>query len=199
MTEEPAMPNPLELYRRAIIRAKDVVAQVKQEQLDSPTPCAEWNVRTVINHLIGGIEQTTAGLLGNALKFEPGTAESSYLSETIAIKLSQAYERESDAVLAAAGQPGALERVVPTRFGEMPMAQFLMGIALDQLVHTWDLARATGQDATLDPGLVDMAFPVLQPGFAEMGRQGGLIGPEVPVPDGASLQDRMIGYMGRQP
>ena len=199
MTEEATMPNPLELYRQAIIRAKEVVAQIKQEQLDSPTPCAEWNVRTVINHLIGGIELTTAGLLGNALKFEPGTAESSYTAEANADKLSMAYQSESDAVLAAVAQPGALERVVPTRFGEMPMAQFLMGIALDQLVHTWDLARATGQDVTLDPGLVNMAYPILQSGFAEMGRQGGLIGPEVPVPDGASLQDRMIGYMGRQP
>lgn len=199
MTEEAAMPDPVKLYRRAIIRAKEVVAQIEQEQLDSPTPCAEWNVRTVINHLIGGIELTTAGLLGNALKFEPGTAESSYIAEANAIKLSQAYETESDRVLAATGQPDALERVVPTRFGEMPMPQFLMGIALDQLVHTWDLAKATGQDVALDPGLVDMALPVLQSGFADMGRQGGLIGPEVPVPDGASLQDRMIGYMGRQP
>ena len=102
-------------------------------------------------------------------------------------------------VLAAAGRRGALERVVPTRFGDMPMAQFLMAIATDQLIHTWDLAKATGQDATLDPGLVAVVYPMLKSGFGEMGRQGGFIGPEVSVPDTAGLQEKMLGYMGRQP
>ena len=92
-----------------------------------------------------------------------------------------------------------MERAVPTRFGDMPMAQFLMAIATDQLIHTWDLAKATGQDATLDPTLVAVVYLMLKSGFAEMGRQDGLIGPEVLLPDPAGLQEKMLGYMGRQP
>ncbi len=199
MTQEAAMPDPVDLYQLSIDRAKEVVAHIKQEQIDAPTPCTEWNVHAVINHLIGGAELTTAGLLGNAFEFAPGTTESSYIAEIDADKLSKAYQTESDAVLAAAGRPGALERVVPTRFGDMPMAQFLMAIATDQFIHTWDLAKATGQDSTLDPGLVAVVYPMLRSGFAEMGRNGGFIGPEVPVPDTAGLQEKMLGYMGRQP
>ncbi len=199
MTQEAAMQDPVDLYQRAITRAKEVVAHIRQDQIDSPTPCTEWNVHAVINHLIGGAELTTAGLLGNAFEFAPGTAESSYIAETYADKLSKAYQVESDAVLAAAGQSGALERVVPTIFGDMSMSQFLMAIATDQLVHTWDLAKATGQDATLDPTLVAVVYPMLKSGFGEMGRQGGFIGPEVPVSDSAGLQEKMLGYMGRQP
>ncbi len=199
MTDQAAMPNPVDLYQQAIARAKEVVAQVKQEQLDDTTPCAEWNVHSLINHLIGGAELATAGLLGNSSTLAPGKAESSYISETSAGKLSQAYQTESDGVLDAAAQPGALGRVMPTPFGDMPMAQFLMGTALDQLIHTWDLAKATGQDDSLSLSVVEAAFPVLTSGFADMGRQGGFVGPEVTVSDNASLQEKMIAYMGRQP
>ena len=199
MTDQAAMPNPVDLYQQAIARTKEVVAQVKQEQLDDTTPCAEWNVHALINHLIGGAELASAGLLGNLSTLTPGNAQSSYISETSAGKLSQAYQIESVGVLDAAAQPGALGRVIPTPFGDMPMAQFLMGTALDQLVHTWDLAKATGQDVSLSPSVVEAAFPVLTSGFADMGRQGGLVGPEVTVADNASLQEKMIAYMGRQP
>ena len=167
--------------------------------MDAQTPCAGWNVHALINHLIGGAEMAATGLLGNTLSLTPGKAESSYIAETRAGKLSQAYQAESDGVLAAAAQPGALERTIPTAFGEMPMVQFLMATAMDQFIHTWDLAKATGQDAALDPALVEIAYPILASGFADMGRQGGFVGPEVPVPEGASLQEKLIGYMGRQP
>ena len=199
MTEQTAMPNPVDLYQQAIARAKEVVAEVKQEQLDYTTPCAEWNVHSLINHLIGGAELAAAGLLGNPSTLTPGKAESSYISENSAGKLSQAYQIESDGVLDAAAKPGALERSLPTPFGDMPMAQFMMGTALDQLIHTWDLAKATGQDVSLSPSLVEAAYPVLTSGFADMGRQGGFVGPEVTVSDNASLQEKMIAYMGRQP
>ena len=199
MTEQTAMPNPVDLYQQAIARAKEVVAKVKQEQLDDTTPCAEWNVHALINHLIGGAELAAAGLLGNPSTLAPSKAESSYISETSAGKLSQAYQTESDGVLDAAAKPGALERALPTPFGDMPMSQFMMGTALDQLIHTWDLAKATGQDVSLSPSVVEVAFPVLTSGFADMGRQGGFVGPEVTVSDNASLQEKMIAYMGRQP
>ena len=79
------------------------------------------------------------------------------------------------------------------------MSQFLVGTWLDQFIHCWDLAKATGQDATLEPELVDFAFPMLKSGFADMGREAGFIGPEIALPDGASRQDQMMAYMGRQP
>ena len=79
------------------------------------------------------------------------------------------------------------------------MGQFLVGTWLDQFIHGWDLAKATGQDTTLAPELVDFAFSMLKSGFADMGRGAGFIGPEIALPDGASQQDQMMAYMGRQP
>ena len=65
-----------------------------------------------------------------------------------------------------------------TPFGEMPVARIMMGTVLDQLVHCWDLARATGQDTTLDSEMVEFAYGMLvSGGFADMGRTGRLYRP----------------------
>lgn len=73
------------------------------------------------------------------------------------------------------------------------------GTTLDLLIHTWDLARATGQDDTLDPGLVEALSAMFVPDIPDRGRQIGAIGPAVQVGDDASPQDRLLAAMGRHP
>ena len=82
---------------------------------------------------------------------------------------------------------------------EWSVAEATAGTFMDQLVHTWDLAVATGQDASLDPELVDVCVAMFLPEMPERGRAAGLVGPAVAVPTGASAQDRLLGAMGRRP
>jgi uncharacterized protein (TIGR03086 family) len=70
---------------------------------------------------------------------------------------------------------------------------------MDQLVHTWDLAIAIGGDRRLDPEVVEAVVAMFLPQMPVIGRRAGLVGPEVPVPAGASAQDRLLGAMGRNP
>jgi uncharacterized protein (TIGR03086 family) len=70
---------------------------------------------------------------------------------------------------------------------------------MDQLIHTWDLATATGQDSTLDPELVAVCSALFLPDMPEMGRAGGLVGPAIDVPADASPQAKLLGAMGRRP
>jgi uncharacterized protein (TIGR03086 family) len=70
---------------------------------------------------------------------------------------------------------------------------------MDTLVHTWDLAVATGQDGALDPALIEACVAIFLPDMPERGRAAGLVGPAVPVPPDASAQDRLLGAMGRRP
>jgi uncharacterized protein (TIGR03086 family) len=70
---------------------------------------------------------------------------------------------------------------------------------MDQLIHTWDLAVAIGADRRLDPEVVEAVVERFLPQMPELGRQAGLVGPEVPVPADASYQDRLLGAMGRNP
>jgi uncharacterized protein (TIGR03086 family) len=70
---------------------------------------------------------------------------------------------------------------------------------MDQLVHTWDQAVATGQDRALDADVVDAVVAMFLPHMPDVGRQAGLVGPAVAVPADASPQDRLLGAMGRTP
>ena len=91
-----------------------------------------------------------------------------------------------------------MEEIVETPFGAMPGGQFIMVPITDMIVHTWDVAKATGQNTTLASGLAEVAFNVLTV-VAANGRERGAFGPEVPVPATASFQARMLGLSGRQP
>jgi len=90
------------------------------------------------------------------------------------------------------------EAVVETPFGAMPGGQFIMVPITDMIVHSWDIAKATGQNTTLDAGLAELGYNVLV-NVVEGGRANGAFGPEVTVPATASFQDRMLGLSGRQP
>ena len=200
MTAEAPMPDPVAQLEQVTRRTKDVASGVDQAQANGSTPCSEWNVVDLFNHLIGGLEFTSGCITGNVPDIRPNEAESSYQGETDIAVLIRAYHDAVDRALELAGNPGALERTAMTPFGEMAVARIMMGTVLDQLVHCWDLAQATGQDTSLDSGMVEFAYGMLvSGGFADMGRQAGFVGPEISVPDDSSLQDKMIGYMGRQP
>jgi uncharacterized protein (TIGR03086 family) len=93
--------------------------------------------------------------------------------------------------------PRALARTVPSPTGLMPLREFLKSCPMEFLVHTWDLARATGQAAVLDAGLVrDALEPARQ--FAPRARQFGLIGPEFPVAEDADDLTRLLAIFGRR-
>ena len=161
-TDAPA-PNPAELLAAVTDRVKEVVGSVQQSQLSDPTPCAEWNVHGLINHLIGGVEYRR--LPGRQPpNIQLTGADSTHVNDHDASSLSLAYRTEVDRVLELASQPGYAGKDYDHTFGEIPFGQFLVGTLMDQFIHGWDLAKATGQDTTLDTDLVEFAFPLLASG-----------------------------------
>jgi uncharacterized protein (TIGR03086 family) len=193
-----AMPNPIDLFTKASSHAKGIVAGVKQDQLSSPTPCSEWNVKALIDHLIGGAQYLSSSLSGNPSA--PGDAGGSAPSSgSNAAELAATYGSLTAEALRAAANPAALETRIETPVGEMSGGQFMGILFIDHLIHSWDLAKATGQSTRLDPELVQICYQMCAPIIIEMGRERGAFGPAVPVPDSASTQDKLLGYLGRQP
>ena len=99
--------------------------------------------------------------------------------------------------------PGSAATRINTPFGEMTRGECLMAPVMDLLVHTWDLAKGTSQNTTLDGNLVGVCLAAFEPqmdGMRQMEENGKrFFGPAVSVAAGASPQDKMIGMMGRQP
>lgn len=176
--------DPILLYRAATDRVVAVVEAVAPDQLTWPTPCSEWTVQQLIDHLIDGADYLLAAATG-ADQVPAGGAD---------------YRMRVAGVLTALEVPGALKRVCVSPLGfDWPVMDAVAGTFMDVLIHTWDLAHATGQDERLDTQLVEACAVMFLPEMPRRGREAGIVGPEVVLPEGASAQDRLLAAMGRTP
>lgn len=181
------------LYVRALEATGFVVARVRPDQLDGPTPCTRWDVRTLLNHVIGGnlmfariaaggTADTTGGM-PDLTRPDPGT---NYLDS-------------AEAVLAAWSGPGAMQRRCHMPFGDLPAPAALGLHYLDCVVHGWDLARATGQPTGLDPDLAGAALALAEGMVTPELRQSGAFGSDVRWPAAAPVHERLVAFLGRRP
>jgi uncharacterized protein (TIGR03086 family) len=183
----------LVLFRRAADGFGRHVHAVGAGQWHDPTPCTDWDVRQLVNHvaveqlwvppLAGGATVAGIGdrLEGDQLGADPVTA----------------WDDAVKASIAAFGAPGALDRTVILSSGERPMHEYCWEMTTDALIHAWDLARGIGADETLDAELVEVIYERTLP-FAERLQDTGLFAPPVPVPDDASLQTKLLAIFGRR-
>ncbi len=186
--------DPIEMCQRTLEGAERMVASLRPEDLEKPTPCSEWNVRQLLDHMIGVNWRFAAVASGQAQAGAPAPGASPSGADPAAN-----YAASARAALAGWRTPGALERTLNLPFGEMPSAQAIGFNIGDQLMHTWDLAKATGRDRTLDPevcaAVLERARQTLTP---EMRAQTTAFGPEQPFPPDAPIHDRLAAFLGRQ-
>ena len=157
----------------------------------APSPCAGWSAADVAGHVIGDLREVeayaTRRYMGDRTD-DPGSAAG---DDPLAAW------RVARADMMAALDPAALARLVPLPWGQMPLGEFLQRYPMEILVHTWDLAQATGQAAVLDPGLVhDALGPARQ--FAPLARLSGWVGPECDVAEDADDLTRLLAIFGRR-
>jgi len=128
---------------------------VRDDQWTDPTPCTDWNVRDLVNHVAVG-NFAFASILRGEPRAAPGAPPGSVRD------LLKAYRDSAAAVLDAFRQPGVLEQVFTVPFGPVPGIVALHLRITEILVHGWDLARATGQGFTSDA--VSVVFLTLAAG-----------------------------------
>ena len=185
-------PNPIEVYESTVQSMIPIVAAVRADQLGASTPCTEWDVQALINHNIK-VTQFFSDILTGASGVNPMEVNVPLPSEGAA----GAFEAATSGLLAAA-KATDLEKVIEAPFGSMPAGRLMMIPFADMLIHRWDLAKATGQDTSLDSGLAEACYQVLQH-VLEGGRDPNNFAAPITVPDSASIQDRLLGFSGRQP
>ena len=183
------MEDPRELHRRAGTMAEGVIAQIPAERLGDPTPCAEWDVRAVINHMANGNLRFAALISG---KPGPDRGEDVLGDDPLA-----AFRDTFDRACTASDRTDVLEQTLPTPLGEGTGALLVTIRAGDLAVHAWDLAAATGQPRDLDPELVAFIDKTVRSLAVPRGEQSPF-GTEQPAPAGATAADRLAAYLGRK-
>lgn len=137
-------------YRRAVESFVDRVAKVNDDQWRDPTPCEDWNVRALVNHLTYENRWTVPLMEGASLE-EVGNRFDGDLLGTDPILAAQEAARSASACVAEQLPKGG---TVQLSFGEAPKEEYVMQLGTDHLIHGWDLAVAIGADTTMDPELV---------------------------------------------
>jgi uncharacterized protein (TIGR03086 family) len=172
---------------RTFAQAHDVVAGVRPDQYDDKTPCTEWTVRDLLEHMIGVVE----GL---------GAAASGRAPEPFTLSADPAAQLDAAATSAMVGwrTPGVLDRIVDAGPGPMPGYALASINLLDTATHTWDLATATGQPTALPDEVATAALEASR-AIVNAELRPGRFGPEVPAPAGANPTEALVAFLGRTP
>jgi len=172
----------LELYARASEWTNEKVARAITEP-GARTPCDEWDVRTLLNHML----DTQRYFLSNA-RGEEASLPAPTPPDVLTDDPVRDFARVRTEMIAAYGEPGVIEKTGPS-----------LGIAFsDQLLHGWDLAKASGQDTTMPAGLAEASYEMIHGRLTDEQRKG-VFKAEIPAPDNASPQERLLAYTGRDP
>ena len=174
----------------AVTPAPSPTACVAPATGTAPAPVAGWTACDVVRHLV----EWFPGFLeaGSEVRLPPGPSVD---DDPVA-----AWQAPADAVQVVLDDPATASRMLSNpHIGEVPLDQAIDRFyTADVFMHTWDLARATGQDDRLDPALCADLLAGMEP-IDELLRQSGQYGPKVAVPDDADVQTRMLGFIGRDP
>ncbi|MCX4724697.1 TIGR03086 family metal-binding protein [Streptomyces sp. NPDC090052] len=185
----PEAPTISDLLAAAAAQALPVVRGIGDAQLADRTPCAEYDVRALVNHLIHVLVNFQALAARKDVDF---SSEPEY----VVGDWRRRFGEETAALVTAWAAPGAEEGTA----GAMNLPARTVGhmVLGDLTVHAWDLARATGQDFVPEPAVVGELSPALAD-MAPMARAGGVFGEPVPVAAGASAFDQVLALTGRDP
>jgi len=181
----------LEPLSQSFDHTTKVLGGIAPDQLNVPTPCTEWDVRALVQHTIGVVVNMGRGARGDELLADMNAAP-------LEADLAAQFRAEADRTLAAWKGRG-LDGEVNIGGGPMPVTAALSVNLVDTTTHTWDIARATGQDPSLPEDLAATVLAVGQ-GFITDGLRARVgIDPAITVADDASPTDQLVAFLGRRP
>jgi uncharacterized protein (TIGR03086 family) len=179
-----------DVHRDALAATGHIVNNISASQLGDATPCDDYDVAGLLQHLISGnywvvplVEGKTIDDVGDAIdskRYGPSD-----------------YDASASAADVAFSEPGAMQKPVAVSYGPVPAEIYAGHRFLDVLIHGWDLAKATDQDTRLDPELVDACWEVITPQI-DLLKGSGMFGSEIAVPDDADPQTRLLATLGRR-
>ncbi|MFC6016358.1 TIGR03086 family metal-binding protein [Plantactinospora solaniradicis] len=157
---------------------------------DVPAPVDGWTARDVVRHLVEWLPSFLAGGSSVRLPAVPSVDDDP----------TGAWQAHVDAVQALLDDPATAELTLSNRHvGQLPLDRAIdQFYTSDVFMHTWDLARATGQDDRLDPDFCALLLAGMEP-MEDVIRSSGQYGPRVPVKDDADVQTKMLAFIGRDP
>lgn len=185
--------NALDYYRTGLQEFDKRVHAIAEGQWNSSTPCTEWTVRDLVNHVVGENRWVALLMAGKAIADVGNALDGDLLGDDP----KRAWDEAREEALSSVEQPDALGRTVHLSYGDTPAETYITEVAVDHAVHAWDLARAIGIDEQIDLDLVEFAKRELEPKITQW-REAGVFGDEIEVPEDADVLTRLLAMTGRK-
>jgi uncharacterized protein (TIGR03086 family) len=171
----------------------EYVERVRPEQWEAPTPCTDWNVRALVDHVIRWNTLVPEFLAGHTLDEMDAPFERDILGDD---PVAAARDSVGMSIVAFAA-PDALERTIHHLIGDIPGSHAIFLRLLDNVVHGWDLATALGLDYRMDPTALGALYAACDAQRAQIRASGAFGAHEIDVPSDADMQLRLLGLLGR--
>lgn len=188
--------DPRPVLGLALDQTHTLLAAVRPDQLGNRTPCASWELRDLLGHVVNDLEAFLVQAQGERPDWGKPAPE-------LTDGWSAAFRVKADEVMEAWWAAGDLSGTITLPVGEAPATTPVYQAITEFGVHSWDVARAIGEGSELNPEVAEAAMSwapgMLRPEFRGSEADGMAIGPEVEVDDDAPVYDRLVGFFGRDP
>jgi uncharacterized protein (TIGR03086 family) len=182
----------LDLLHRVLDKTGGIVAGVTPDQYDRPTPCPDYDVRALVNHITGWVQSFAAGANGNTYEGDP--------SAYVAGDDPGAESRKAADEVMSGWRTHGIDRKVGLMGGDLPGQMVLNMTIMEYLTHGWDLATATRQEVPFTEAEAEGALERARGTLPDEYRgEGKPFGDVVDVPATAPAIDRFVGFLGRDP
>ncbi len=191
-TSEPDPAHMLDLLGRATPVTRQLIEGLADDDWSAPTPCPDWTVLEVIEHMVSDLAQFAD--VGAGAGFDPLAQMSLSPADALA-----AFDEAAGRMLSTWSDPAVAGRLHSMPWGDTPGATLIGFMVMEQLAHGWDLARATGHTPAYDPDLIAESLAAAEANDDPSIRVPGMFGPIVTVSADAPTIDRVAGFLGRDP
>jgi len=181
----------LDPLSRTFDHATKVISGIGADQFDAATPCRDWDVRALVRHTLGVVVNMGRGASGSELLTDINAVP-------LEADLAAQFRAEADRTLAAWTARG-VEGEVNIGAGPMPVQAGMSINLLDTATHSWDIARATGQDADLPDALAATVLAVSRGFVSDDIRTFAGFDPIVLIDPDAGPTDQLVAFLGRRP
>ena len=171
-------------------RLTALVDQLETTDLDKPTPCANFTVHGVLDHMMGGAASFVPAFRGEsttAAAASPATGQVPTVG----------FHEAMNSLLEAVNSPGAMDRTISAPFGDVPGSVFARFVAFDGLIHGYDIASSTGLVYDPPADVVAAVDSFAREALGADMRDGDTFALETAAPAGASELEKLVAFSGR--
>lgn len=181
-----------DLFKETTAAASGVIVRIQPAQLHNPTPCTQWNLRSLLGHMTYEMSWVPDLLAGKTIE----AVGDKYAGDLLGDDPLGAWGQALAAALVAVDE-AHLKKTVHLSYGDFSAEHYIRESASDMLIHGWDVSMSISHPLTFDTKAAKEVYEYALPRAAEF-HGSGLFGEVLPTKEDDSVQTKLLAFYGRK-